>query len=168
MAPNPGTDTGTPVIDIDTIYSNLHDLFDREVFEREIVRVQKEFHDLIDRSTAALFIAVQAGRIEPQERDLHSLRDSDQVTISGSISRIDSLRTFTRKDGTSGQVQSLFVERDGAEVRVSFWEGKEIDRIQIGEIRIGMTVKVINGRVKINNYGTTVNVGNFTKVTYTD
>ena len=157
-----------PSIDVEAIYSNLKDLFTTREFEDELARVRGEFHELIDRETAALFIAVEAGRIEPEEREIKSLRDSDQITISGTISRIDRLRTFTRKAGTSGQVQSLYVTRDDHEVRVSFWEPRDIDWLQSGEVKQGMTIKVINGRVKINNYGTTVNVGNYTKVTYSD
>lgn len=154
------------IIDVDTIYSNLNDLFSEEEFEGEITRVQQEFSELIDRDTAALFIAVEAGRIQPEEVSLRDLADSEHVTVSGKITRIDRMRTFTRKDGTSGRVQSLFVSNGSREVRVSFWENRDIERFQVGEVRIGMTIKVVNGRVKINQYGTTVNVGNYSKVTY--
>ena len=157
-----------PSVDVDTIYSNLKDLFTPGEFEQELDRVQGEFFDLIDRETAALYIAVEAGRNEIEERTLDSLNDADQVTISVTISRIDTLRTFSRKDGTSGQVQSLYVTRDGHEIRVSLWDSRDIDQLQSGDVREGMAIKVINGRVKINNYGTTVNVGNYTKVVYSN
>lgn len=156
----------TEIIDVDTIYSNLKDLFSEGEFEDEILRVQREFSELIDRDTAALFIAVEAGRIQPEEVSLRDLADSEQVTISGRITRIDRIRTFTRKDGTSGRVQSLFVSNGSQEVRVSFWENRDIEHLQEGQVKEGMTIKVVNGRVKINQYGTTVNVGNYTNVTY--
>jgi len=58
----------------------------------------------------------------------------------------------------------VYVSNGSHEVRVSFWENRDIERLQGGEVVEGMSMKVINGRVKINNYGTTINVGNYTKV----
>ncbi len=155
-------------INIDTIYQNLKDIYTPEEFESSIERVQKEFADLIDREAAALYLAVESGQFKPRERSLSDLHDSEHVTISGRIVRIDPLKTFNRKDGTTGRVVSLFAASHDREVRISFWENRDIELILSGEVTLGKTIKVINGRVKINNYGTTVNIGSYSKVMFMD
>jgi len=168
---SPPTSTGH---DIDALYSMVQDILSREEFHKEIRRVQKEFADLIDETAAGYVVVAEKGRLEKIKPDTVELADGGHVTVEGQITRLDRLRTFTRKDGSSGRVISLYIlpeVEDGEgrgkaseDVRISFWENRDIERVQAGEFREGDRITVINGRVKINNYGTTVNVGKYTEV----
>ena len=164
----PGAPPPAPAgnVDVPTLYRSVQDLYTESEFEDEIRRVTEEFHGLIDRETAALCIAVTAGRIPLEERPYTSLGDGDHVTVSGVISRMEPLRTFTRKDGSTGRVRSLLVTQNGRDLRVSFWESRDFTDLEDREVTEGMGIRVINGRVKVDRYGTTVNVGGYTKVMF--
>ena len=151
-------------IDVETIYSNLQDLYSREEFENELFRIQAEFADLVDREAAALFLAVEKGRFRAEVKPLSALKDGDFVSVEGKITKVDPLRTFTRKDGSTGRVVSVHIHDEKTEVRVSFWETRDIERVLSGEIKEGMILKVVNGRVKVNDFGTTVGAGNYSVV----
>lgn len=155
------TDSRNSHIDIGTIFSSLEDIYTRDEFDLEIESVQERFANLIDEGTAALFIAVEKGRYHSETTSLDKLEDGGFVTVHGTVTRIDTLRTFSRKDGTTGRVLSIYITDDADQVRISFWENREIERIQSGEITSGMKIKIINGKVKINSYGVTINVGNY-------
>ncbi len=155
------TDPANRSIDMETIFSALGDIFTREEFDEEIESVEERFAYLIDKETAALFVAVEKGRYHSEITSLNELADGEFVTVQGTITRIDPMRTFSRKDGTTGRVLSIHISDGIEQVRISFWENREIERIQCGEIESGMMIRIINGKVKINYYGVTINVGNY-------
>jgi len=150
--------------DIEDIYSKLQDQYSREEFEREILHIQEDFGNLIDKEAAALFLAVEKGSYRSEIKSLDRLEDGEHVTVEGKITRVDPLRTFTRKNGSSGQVVSVYLDDGSANVRISFWESRDIERVLGGDFAGGSQLKVVNGRVKINRYGTTVNVGSYSVV----
>lgn len=150
--------------DHDTLFIRIQDQYSREEFAHEIKNIQHEFYDLIDEETGALCLLSREGRLPKDEITQTDLTDGSQATIQGRITRIDNLRTFKRKDGSSGRVISAYLDNENHSVRISFWENKDIEKVLNGDLKIGDRLSIINGKVKINNYGTTVNVGQYSIV----
>ena len=80
------------------------------------------------------------------------------------ITKVDIFRTFKRRDGTTGRIQSLTFSDEKGETRLSLRESRGIERVPDEEIVVVKRFKIINGRVKINEYGTSVNVGSYSVV----
>ncbi len=151
-------------VDVEHVYSLLQDLYSREGFESEIKRVKKEFASLLDSETAALFLLAEKGRLRPETHHLNSLSDGEFVTVEGVVTAVEEPHEFTRRDGSTGRVVSVRISDGSGEARVSFWEPADIRRVESQEVRAGVRLRVINGRVKVNNFGTTVNVGSYSVV----
>jgi len=151
-------------VDVEHVYSMLQDIYSREEFESEIERIQDEFASLLERKTAALFLLAEKGRLQQETHSLSQLADGEFVTVEGKVVAVEKPREFTRRDGSKGKVASVRISGPTGEARVSYWEPADIERVEAGEIKKGMKLRVINGRVKVNNFGTTVNVGSYSTV----
>ena len=152
-------------IEVTNIYSMLKDVYSRNEFQSEIKRVQDDFASLLDRKTAALFLLAENRRLQIGLTPIGSLKsDGELVTVEGKVVHVEQPHEFTRKDGSTGNVVSLILSDSTGEIRVSFWENKDIEKVEAGDIRIGTKLRIINGRVRINSFGKNINVGGYAMV----
>ncbi|MBT3405931.1 DUF2240 family protein [Candidatus Woesearchaeota archaeon] len=70
------------------------------------------------------------------------------VEMVGKVQTIYPVKEFTRKDGATGKVASLWVADDTASMRVTLW-GDQTDNVS--SVKEGDTVKVVGAYVKDNN-----------------
>jgi replication factor A1 len=76
--------------------------------------------------------------------DALTLGQSD-VTLRGLVLGTDSVRTFSRDDGSEGQVANLTLGDETGRIRVTLWDGRA-DRAE--ELDPGTAVEVVDGYVK--------------------
>jgi len=83
--------------------------------------------------------------------------DLTDITLTGELVSISSSRTFTKKDGTTGQIGELMIVDITGRLRVVLWNEKtrliNEDKIELGQrIKIlhGYTREGIDGRIELH------------------
>ncbi len=79
--------------------------------------------------------------------DAHEMRD---VTVIGVICKVYDAITFSRDDGTTGQVRSLEMEDDTGSIRITLWNDDANMEIKKGDI-----IKIIGGNIEFDEYSGT-------------
>ncbi len=113
-------------------------------------------------------LEVSADRVEPDEdadidvevsgeatADSLSLGQSD-VSLRGVVLDTGSIRTFSRDDGSEGQVSNLTLGDETGKVRVTLWD-EQADLV--GELSAGQSVEVIDGYVRERDGSLELHVG---------
>ncbi len=79
--------------------------------------------------------------------DAHEMRD---VTVIGVICKVYDAITFSRDDGSTGQVRSLEMEDDTGSIRITLWNDDANMEIKKGDI-----IKIIGGNIEFDEYSGT-------------
>jgi len=129
------------------LYELVSDLKTKKEYEQEIKARVKRFDGLVDSDTAALLLVDELGRNTPSITKIKELAPEKDFTVIGRVASISDSKTFKRKNGTAGKVINLEITDDTGICRLVLWND-DIDQIKNKEIRVGTTVKVINGYTK--------------------
>ncbi|USZ69527.1 single-stranded DNA binding protein [Halorussus salilacus] len=99
--------------------------------------------------------------IDIQIRDTYRVEDLSlglsDVNLRGKVLDTDSIRTFSRDDGSEGKVSNLKVGDPTGRVRVTLWDEKA-DRAD--ELDAGVSVEVVDGYVRERDGDLELHVGN--------
>ncbi|WNY26277.1 OB-fold nucleic acid binding domain-containing protein [Methanolapillus ohkumae] len=81
------------------------------------------------------------------------------VNLTGVILDISDVRTFSKKDGSTGTIGNFVIGDETGKIRVTLWDDKTT---HLDEFDFGETVEVTNAYSKLNNFSQQVelNVGN--------
>ena len=129
------------------LYELVSDLKTIKEFEQEIKSRVKHFDGLIDSDTAAFLFVDEVGRNTHSTTKITELEPEKDFTVVGRVVSISDSKTFKRKNGTAGKVINLEITDDTGRCRLVLWND-DIDHIKNKEIRIGTTIKIINGYTK--------------------
>ena len=91
----------------DELYGEVQDLLSKAEFEKEIKNRSEEFDDLLDEDTLALLIVDEKGRNKKNQCSIEDLHPGIECTVSGTITNINEMRKFNRKNGSVGRVVNL-------------------------------------------------------------
>jgi len=67
------------------------------------------------------------------------------VDIEGKVATIYDVRTFTKKDGSEGQVRNVVIADQTSKIRVTFWDD-DVDKI--AKIKEGDVIRILHGYTK--------------------
>lgn len=121
-----------------------------EILNKHRDLVERKFHEyngLVSKETAAYLVAQEMG-IDVEEEDTPELRVSHltpgmrRVRLSGKVLAVDPVEDYSRKDGSTGQVQRLMIQDESGRVEVVNWEPMK------EELRAGHLLTISGGYVK--------------------
>ena len=142
----------------DDLYERIKDLKSKKEFEKEIQNRYDHYDGLLDKDTVALLLIDELGKNTQGMSKIADITADSDCTVRGTVSNIYELRTFTRKNGSEGQVVNLDIHDETGTCRLVLWD-KDVQHIQNNEIQIGTKVKIINGYTKNGYSGLEINLG---------
>ena len=111
-------------------------------------------------------LEVSVTQVEPDDVDIDVALDGDtiealtlgqsDVTLRGLVLGTDSVRTFSRDDGSEGRVANLTLGDETGRIRVTLWDDRA-DRAE--EIEAGTAVEVVDGYVRERDGALELHVG---------
>ncbi|UCE74863.1 MAG: hypothetical protein JSV56_03960 [Methanomassiliicoccales archaeon] len=140
------------------LYGFLHGRMDRERFDSEIKKRYSEYEGLLSEDAIAYLIADEQGVAVSKKTTISDLREGESVSITAEIDEVGTPREFRRKNGSHGQVVNLVISDGTGSCRMTLWD-KDVERVRQGELKPGMRVNIINGYVKVTDFGMEVNLG---------
>jgi replication factor A1 len=142
----------------DQLYELIKDLKTKDEFEKEIKERYKKHNQLFDKDTVALFLIDELGKNNQVINKIADLKPDSNHTISGTVTNIYELRTFTRKNGSSGRVVKLDVNDNTGLCRLVLWD-KDVEQVTNKKIKKGTKIKIINGYTKNGYSGLELHLG---------
>jgi replication factor A1 len=140
------------------LYELVKDITSKQEFEQEIQNLSEEFDNLINEDTLALLIVDRMGRNTQAITKIADIQPDKQVTTIGKITTINPPRTFTRKNGSNGEVVNLELQDETGTCTLVLWN-KDVNHVKNNTIKTGSIIKIINGYVKQGFTGIEVNLG---------
>jgi len=140
------------------LYQQIKDLRTKKEFEKEIKQIKKEYDDLFDDETAALIIVDKLGQNKQNILKIDKLESNVESTVYGKITKINQLRNFNRKNGSTGRVINLELSDETGSCMLALWD-KDTELVKNKSIKNGTNVKIINGYIKDGFKGIEINVG---------
>jgi len=140
------------------LYEEIKDLKTKKEFISELNKIKKETDDLFDEDTAALLIVDKLGRNKQNICKISELKPEMECTVSGKITKLNPLKKFNRKNGSTGKVINLELTDETGSCGLALWD-KDVELVTKKTIEIGSKAKVINGYIKNGFNGIEINVG---------
>jgi replication factor A1 len=142
----------------DELYGEVQDLLSKAEFEEEIEKRKKEYNDLLDTDTIALLLVDEKGRNKKNQCSIEDLHPGLECTVSGTITNINDIRKFDRKNGSVGRVINLELTDPTGSCGLVLWD-KDVELVENSTIKIGSSVKVVNSYIKNGMTGAEINLG---------
>jgi len=146
-------------ISVYSLWQLISDMVTFEEFEEAIRRRREEFGDLLDDEAIAYLIVDENDRNVVEYARIDRISHGEMVTLKAKVVRVLGIRTFIRKSGGEGEVCNLLIADDSGKCRLVLWDTEDIDRVREGEISVGSYLKIINGKVKVSEYGKEISMG---------
>ena len=140
------------------LYELIKDSLDKETFESEIERRVKEYEGLLSEEAVAYLIAEEMGADIAETAHISDLKHGDSANLSVGVEDIGKIREFSRRDGTKGKVVNITISDSTGKCRLTLWD-KEVEYIVNSQIQSGSRIRIINGYVKVTDFGMEVNLG---------
>jgi len=140
------------------LYNRVKDLITKKEFNEKIKDFQKEYDNLYDEETAALFIVDELGRNQQNTCKINEIEPGMECSIFCKVTNIRNTRTFSRKNGSSGRVVNLEISDETGSCGLALWD-KDVELIKNKTIKIGSNIKIVNGYIKDGYNGLEINVG---------
>ncbi len=100
----------------------------------------------------------ELGRSEVAFRRIADLYEGGEALLRVKVEEIEGEKEFTRKDGGQGRVANLIVSDDSGNCRLVLWDD-EADLVASGTVKVGSTIRIIDGYVRRGRYGIEVATG---------
>jgi replication factor A1 len=143
---------------VDELYNEVKDIKTKEEFKAEIKKIQEEYDELFDEETAALLIVDMLGRNKGNTLKINELESGIECTITGEITDIGEIRSFNRKNGSTGRVVNLELADETGSCKLALWHS-DVELIENNSITLGSRIRIVNGYVKNGYNGVEINVG---------
>ncbi|MFX1239294.1 MAG: OB-fold nucleic acid binding domain-containing protein, partial [Promethearchaeota archaeon] len=123
----------------------------------------------------ALFIIAKELGVDVKEENKDIIQDIEinvsdislnmkNITLVGRIKNINSIRSFTKKDGTEGQVGSFLLYDATGDIRIVLWD-QQANILHEEIFEKNELVKILNGNARTNQNGDIeIHIGSFGKV----
>jgi replication factor A1 len=140
------------------LYEEIKDLMTKDEFEAEIKKRDKECGGLLTEDAISYLIVDELGKKVVPGTTILKIKNGDNVSLTVKVDEIGPIREFTKKDGTTGRVANISVSDDTGSCRFTLWN-KDVEALTTNKIRVGSTIKIVNGYVKVTNFGTEISTG---------
>ena len=142
----------------DELYKLVKDRMDRGTFESEIKKRTEEYEGLLSEDAVAYLVADEQGADIAESAHISGLNHGDSANLAVHVETIGKVREFSRKNGSRGQVVNISISDSTGHCRLTLWD-KEVEYVRDGLIRTGSKIRIINGYVKVTDFGIEVNLG---------
>jgi replication factor A1 len=140
------------------LYILVKDRMDKETFESEIKKRAKEYEGLLSEDAVAYLIADEQGANIAETAHISGLNHGDSANLAVQVEAIGKVREFSRKNGSRGQVVNVTISDDTGQCRLTLWD-REVEHVRDGQITSGSRIRIINGYVKVTDFGVEINLG---------
>jgi replication factor A1 len=140
------------------LYELVKDLMTQEEFESEIKKRIEENEDLLSEEAISYLIVDEKDRIIPTKQKVADLKHGESASLDVKVQEIKEPREFKRKNGSSGQVVNVIVFDETGKCRLTLWD-KDVEFVKSGIITIDSKIKIVNGYVKVTDFGTEISCG---------
>lgn len=145
------------------LYGLLSDFMSWDAFEKEIEKRYREYDTLFDKDTIALLLIDEMGRNTKYVLSLSDLQPGIEATIIGTITYVEPVKTFQRKNGSSGRYVRCGISDETGNSILLLWN-EDTKLVESDIILPGSTVKIINGYTKKGYQGVEIHVGKWSSV----
>jgi len=142
----------------DELYEIIKDRIDRKDFESKIANRTEKYEGLLSPDAVAYLIADELGVNIAETAHISGLVHGDTANLDVRVEEIGGVREFKRKNGTKGQVINITISDDTGQCRLTLWD-KEVEYVRTGQISPGSHLRIINGYIKVTDFGMEVNLG---------
>jgi replication factor A1 len=142
------------------LYELVKDLMEKEKFEKEIKTRYDEYEGLLNEEALAYLIVDELGRSVIESVKISELKEGDSVSLVVDVEDVREPREFTRKNGSTGQVVNIEITDGTGRCRLTLWD-KDVEAVKSGKIRKGSKIRIVNGYVKVSDFGTEINIGRY-------
>jgi ssDNA-binding replication factor A large subunit len=129
-----------------------------DAFNIEIEKRYNDFGTLLDKETIALLLVDEMGKNIEHVLSILDLHPGIEATIIGTISYIEPVHTFQRKNGKSGQYVRIGLSDKTGNCILILWN-QDTNLLKSTWIQPGSTVKIINGYTKKGYQGVEIHMG---------
>ncbi len=136
----------------------VSDLMPKDRFDKEIRKRFDEYEGLLSEEAIAYLMVDELGRSVMDTVTISELKEGGSVSLEVQVEEIKDPREFKRKNGSVGQVVNLIVKDETAKCRLTLWD-KDVEAVKSGGIKKGSRIKIVNGYVKVSDFGTEINIG---------
>ena len=143
---------------VDELFELVKDRMDKETFESDIKKRTEEYEGLLSEAAVAYLIADELGADIAETAHISGLKHGDTASLEVRVDEISKVREFSRKNGSRGQVVNVTISDDTGQCRLTLWD-KEVEHVKGGQITSGSRIRIINGYVKVTDFGVEVNLG---------
>ena len=143
---------------ISELFELVADLMDRDAFDSKIKARYEEYDGLLDEEALAYLIVDELGRNFQKNKSISELKNNDTVNLVVEVEDTGEPRTFSRKNKSVGQVVNIMVTEGTARCKLTLWD-KDVEAVKCGKIKKGSRIRIINGYVKVSDFGTEINIG---------
>ena len=144
------------------IYEKLKDRVSLEEFLGLVDEKEAQMAGLADKDTAAKLVALTMGISDEEKKIGEVTAELPNVVLVGKVIACSDVRTFSREDGSSGNVANLTLADETGSIRVVLWDAAA-DLVKVGEIVFGDSIQV-SGYVKEGRNGLEVSLGREGKI----
>ncbi len=130
----------------------------KDKFEEEIRKRYDEYEGLLDEDAIAYLLVDELGKTVMEKISISELKEGDSVSLVVDVEEIKEPREFKRKNGNVGQVANIFVKDETGQCKLVLWD-KDVEAVKDGRIKKGTKIKIVNGYVKVSDFGTEINIG---------
>ena len=140
------------------LFEVVSDLMKENEFRMKIKLRYDEYEGLLSEDAVAYLIVDELGRITVKSPNLSELKNGDNVSINVVVEDLGEIREFNKKDGTKGHVANLTISDGKGTCRFTLWN-QDVEALTSKKIKVGSKIKIVNGYVKVTNFGTEISVG---------
>lgn len=145
------------------LYTRIQHKQSKQEFEKNINKIKQDFGDLIDEDAAAYLLVDKLGCNKANVVELADIHPGQEATVQGIITSITPPHTFTKKNGKQGKVSNLIITDETGSLPIVLWND-DVNKIETGEIRPHMKMKIINGYTKQGRNGVELHVGRWSSM----
>lgn len=142
----------------DELYTLVKDLKTKAQFTKEITKRSKAYGELLDKDTIAFLIVDELGRNTFSLTSIAALTSGTDATVLATIRTISDVKTFRKKNGTTGKVLNLDISDETGHCRLVLWN-EDIELVKAKDITTGTRIRIINGYTKASYTGLELNLG---------
>lgn len=140
------------------LYELVRERIDERSFDMEIDKRVKGYGGLLSEDAAAHLLVDEMGVDLAVTGRIADMSQGDSVSLSVRVTDIGKIREFSRKNGSMGRVINLTIADDSGTCRLTLWDS-DVEYVQTGKISTGSTIRIVNGYVKVTDFGVEVNIG---------
>jgi replication factor A1 len=130
--------------------------------ESKMARLREEFGGLVDDATIRRLVLDDRG-IKMAATKIADIKDREEVSAVVRVTKINDVKTFTKRTGGQGKVRNLEIEDDSGKCRLTLWD-EDVELPEQMEIEIGTQLTLTDCYVKKTDFGTDVSKGKKGKI----